>query len=237
MRGSRRHAGAGLCFVLLLVVTAPTQAQRAASGPTEGPFSLWGARTLRQRQSALMAGIGWPSAFFEFDFAPSNRFNLGFRGDLYYGSPFLDFNTAFGGGFSVPMRIHLWGKDRVDLGIGFRPGLDIGEAALFGRSGIYENDAGFAIHFGDPAFLFDITPTDSLTIFARAEVQLALVLVPDAEDEYFVATVSFTGGIEIALSRDLNLFVLTGVGPGFTRRGRFDRRFHFRFAFGIQFLL
>ncbi|MCC7541523.1 MAG: hypothetical protein IT379_35220 [Deltaproteobacteria bacterium] len=238
MRRRRALALAATCLILPFVYQATAGAQEAVRAvSTAGPFSLQGARTLRRGESALMAGIGWPSAFFEYDIGVSNRFNLGFRGDLYYGSPFLDFVTAFGGGFSVPMRLHIWGRNRIDLGIGLRPGIDVGESELFGQSGVFRDDSGFAIHLGDPAFLFDITPIDTLTIFARAEVQLALVIVPDADDTYFVSTLSFSGGIELSLSRDLNLFILSGVGPGFAKRGKFDRRLHFRLAIGIELLL
>lgn len=226
------------CLFLLFASESSALAQGLPrSVPTNGPFSLQGARTLRRGESALMAGLGWPSAFFEYDIGISQRFNLGFRGDLYYGSPFLDFITAFGGGFSVPMRIHLWGRNRIDIGFGLRPGIDVGESELFGQEGVFRDDAGFAIHLGDPAFLFDITPIDVLTVFARAEVQLALVFVPDPDETYFVGTVSFSGGIELSLARDLNLFVLSGVGPGFAKRGKFGRRLHFRFAIGIELLL
>lgn len=232
----------------------PAQSQRR--GPTPGGVDIWGARTLSPGQHAISVGGGWPSAFVQYDLAPSQNFGLGLRGDLYYGSPYYGFDTALGLGFYVPMRIHLYGRNKIDMGLGLRPGITIGEGELFIDHQFYENDFGFGLHLGDPAFLFSITPIPSLTVFARAELQIVLVIGPDADgadpDEYdddgafLIGTLGFVGGVEFHLSRSVNLFVLTGVGPGLQpghcyRRG--GRRYcdrdglFFRFAFGASFVL
>lgn len=256
---TRTHAFVLARFALafaLLLVTGAHVAEAQRRGPTNGATSIWGARTLRPGQHVLSVGGGWPSAFVQYDLAPSQRFGLGLRGDLYYGSPFYDFDTALGLGFSVPMRIHLYGRNKIDMGLGLRPGITIGEGELFIDHQFYDDGFGFGLHLGDPAFLFNITPIPTLTVFARAELQIVLVIGPndgsdpdefdDGDDAFLVGTLGFVGGVEFHLSRTVNLFVLTGVGPGFQpshcyRRG--GRRYcdrdglFFRFAFGASFTL
>lgn len=226
-------------------------------GPTSNAVDIWGARTMRGGQHAISVGAGWPSVFVQYDIGMGERFGLGLRGDLYYGSPFYDFDTALGLGFSVPMRFNFYSKNNIAIGMGLRPGITFGEGELFiDHAWNEDDDFGFGLHLGDPSFLFTITPIRQLTVFARADLQLVLVIGPDDDgdpdtfddddDAFFVGTLGFVGGVEWHLAPAVNLFALTGVGPGFQpdhcyRRGgrRYcdDDGLYFRFAFGATFIL
>ena len=103
-------------LALALVIAAPATA-RAQSVP-EGPLSMFGGKLLRGHEQAIAAGFGWPGMFFEYDIGVSNPFNLGFRGDLYFGNPFGGFDVGLGFGFSVIIAFVYWGFMQLGKALG-----------------------------------------------------------------------------------------------------------------------
>jgi hypothetical protein len=259
---TERHAGHGgpaprpwatrgrpivAALAVLVLVLVAAGAARAELPPLPG--SIHGGEVEVGGRGALTLGMGWPSTYVRYDLATRSTFGIGFRGDFFYGMPLFGFTFGLGTGFSVPMRIQVFERDRWTVAVFLKPQLFFG----FGDRwwGYHPRDC---YHWWGDAFFLDVgmdagvrvgfQPRPFLTVYFGGSTPLhILVIVPDhAETEVDVfVPILLTGGIELSLSRTVNFFVQTQVGPALgsyvrcvrcdgDECTRWDRAFHPAFA-------
>lgn len=202
----------------LATVLASSTEARAQSAPPQSPYSMFGGKLLDGGQSAIGAGFGWPGLFFEYDIGVSSAFNLGFRGDLYFGNPFGGFDVGLGFGFAVPMRIRIAQLQRVDLALKLAPRffagqLDVNQADL--------RDKAFVVGIGfEPGLLVGVRVHEKVNVIAGVSFPVLFAIDTDHEQTEVWFPIAAFGGAELALSDEFNLFGTLGVGPSIHAGGR-----------------
>jgi hypothetical protein len=199
---------------LLVAMLAALPASALAEG--RGPFSIRGGRLIGHGEDAISAGAGWPSAYFQYDTGVSSSFDLGLRGEFFWGSPTTSHGrllaTHLGAGLSAPLRLALSESRRIGIALGLRPGLYAG-GFTGSRGARFGDDAtGFGVQVA-PGALVTIAASDRLNVVAGAELPVLFLFVPDADVEVFLPIVPFVG-LEIGLADDLEATVLGAFGPG-----------------------
>jgi len=230
MKIVQRTVLSAVVLAAVVSVAAPSQAQ---STVPEGPFSTLGGKLLSSGENALAAGFGWPGIFFEYDLGVSNAFNLGFRGDLYFGNPFGGFDVGLGFGFAVPMRVRIAQLRRVDLALKLSPRFFVGQLDANRRD---FSDNTFAIGIGfEPGILVGVRVHRQVNIIAGASFPFMVAFVVDHEEmEVWFPIVAF-GGAEVGLSETFNLFGAISVGPAIHGGGdRTRAEALFALVFGLQ---
>ena len=119
-----------MAAVLAGVCAAPSAAEaqrrRRAPGFESGrPLSLYGGQTLG-RGSAIAAGGIFPGLFFQYQAALSQRFDLGFRADLLWGSPYSSTTIGYGIQLAMPMKLAIAQGRRVAFSLRINPDLVFG---------------------------------------------------------------------------------------------------------------
>lgn len=223
-------------FVAVIACPALSVA-RAESRPTSSDMSLWSGRTLGIDQTVVAAGAGWPDAWAEITHAPSSTFNVGVRASLLYGSPLMGFGSSFGVALSGPIRLHLYGKGKLDIALALRPFGVAGYGALVGEKGAFDND--FAYALGTEAFgLTGIRFSEAITFVLGAGFGAAWTDVPDRPDAgNLVGSVLAVVGLEALLSRDTLLFAHFTGGYGLAPERSFDGHGVARGSIGLAYLL
>lgn len=214
----------------VLLGTSAAQAQHAVP---EGPFSTLGGKLLQGHDNAFVAGFGWPGLFAEYDVGVSSSFNLGFRGDLYFGNPFGGFDVGLGFGFAVPMRVRIAQVGRVDLAVKLAPRFFMGQLDVNQRD---FRDRAFVLGFGfEPGLLVGVRVHQKVNIIAGASFPFLFAIDFDHEvSEVWFPIVAF-GGCELGLSDRLNLFGAVSVGPSIHGGGdRTRAEAFFGLVFGLQ---
>lgn len=214
--------------VLCIARTAEAQ-----QGAPDSPFSTIGGKVLDRGDNAIVAGFGWPGLFFEYDIGIANGFNLGFRGDLYFGNPFGGFDVGLGFGFAVPMRLRIAQLRRVDLAILLKPRFYLGQLDSNRRD--FRDDP-FVIGFGfEPGLLVGVRVHEKVNVVAGATFPFMIAFVVDHEaTEVWFPVVAF-GGAELGLSERFNLFGIVSVGPSIHGGGdRTRAEAVFGLVFGLQ---
>lgn len=220
----------GLAFAAVLLAAAPARAQSASP---ESPFSTLGGKLLDHGEDAIATGFGWPGIFFEYDLGVSSSFNLGFRGDLYFGNPFGGFDVGLGFGFAVPMRLRIAQLHRVDLAIKLAPRFYLGQLDANRRD---FDDKAFVLGIGfEPGILVGVRVHEQVNIIAGASFPLLFAFDADHEEmEVWFPVVAF-GGAEIGLSPNFNLFGQVSVGPAIHGGGdRTRAEALFALMFGLE---
>lgn len=180
-------------------------------------------------RGALSVAMGWPSIYVRYDVPTRGSFGLAFQGDFYYGRPVFGFDFGLGTGFSVPMRIQVLDRERWTLAVYVKPGFYMG----FGSNwylGYHATECdvlwgdrwwGDAFFFGvelEPGVRAGFAATPFLNVFFGASTPIHILLAfPEGAGtlvEPFVP-ILLTGGVELALSRSVNLFGQMTVGPAF----------------------
>lgn len=194
-------------------------------------------RTVGIRQKMVMAGAGWPSAWAEYMLAPTSRFNIGFRGTLLFASPIMGFETGVGGEASIPMRLHLFGKGKVDIAVSLTPDVVLGQAALTGQKGEFRDEFGMALRVMGGG-LVGVRLSQVFTLALGAGGEFGWVNAPNVvySDTLFAA-ITFMGGFELLLDYDVVLFAQVTGGVGFAPDRMFDGHSITRVAIGIAYLL
>ena len=213
-------------------VLAPTPV-RADSRPTSDDVSLFSGRTVESGDVVLAGGIGWPGVFAEALFAPSSRFNLSLRLDVDWGSPLMGLSTALGGELSIPMRIHLYGEDDIDIALALRPFGILGEGAAVGQEGVFADDLGGGVGL-ELGMRAGFHVSDAVTLAVGPFVQGAFVRTQDAGSG---STFSFgvLGAVEAVMSRATMLFFAVGGGYGVASDELFERRGIVRLHLGLAY--
>jgi hypothetical protein len=209
---------------------------RADDRPTSGDMSVISGRTLGNGETALAGGVGWPGLWAQATFAPSSTFNLGFRGSVLYGSPFMGFNAGIGGEVAVPVRLWLFGSGSLDVSLFLEPGVVVAEGSLVGQQGAFQNDLGLA-GYGTFAALSGAQLSDALTLVLGLGGNVAYVVVPDASGGDLVGAVLAIAGIEALVSRDTLLFLELRGGVGFKPDLLFGGQEAVRGSIGIAYQL
>ncbi len=185
------------------------------------PGSVQGGEVEIGGRGALTLGLGWPSTYARYDLPSRGSFGIGFRGDFFYGMPIFGFTFGLGTGFSVPMRIQLFDRDRWSVALFLRPQAFLG----FGDRwwGFHPRDClgwwsdALFLDFGmDVGVRVGLEATSFLDVFFGASTPLhVLVILPEgAETEVDVfVNIVLLGGVEVALTETINAFAMVQVGP------------------------
>lgn len=251
-----RRALATLVLGALLVcaLAAPASAQRRDF--SAGGVSQFGGQTLPGR-NALAAGGLYPSLWFQFTLGLSRRFDLGFRGDLFYASP-LENEYGPGLGFSLPMRLALTQGGKVSIALKLAPSVIAGEFEddeLDGRycrhtaggwrcwndpddfyDGYNDDDFGFGMGF-EFGVLMGI-PVKIVNIIVGITSPFHIVFFEDHDGADIYFPIAGYGGAEVRLTDRLNVFGLIQPGVSYhsNERGTEMEGF-FRFWAGIEYAL
>ncbi len=219
-----------VAVVLLLasVVLAPRPALadeadgEAAPEPADERLTVVGGATNPEGESAIVAAYGWPGLQIGGVFAPSERFDLGPRGQLLQGSPIMGLPFALGFELSLPMRIRLLTAGRTDLGLALRPYGLVGRASLVGLE-----ESGKKRWFG-----YAFGGQGGLRVGHRVHEKIVLgwgvlgsidfVAVPNDDSSDLVGTVTGTIGIESRITRATLFFLSAEAGYGFAPDSFFD---------------
>lgn len=209
---------------------------RAQSTVPEGPFSTLGGKLLPAHEQAIAAGFGWPGMFFEYDIGVSNPFNLGFRGDLYFGNPFGGFDVGLGFGFAVPMRLRIAQIKRVDLALKLAPRFFAGQLDVNQRD---FRDKAFVIGIGfEPGILVGVRVHEKVNVIAGVSFPFLLAIDTNHDETEVWFPIAAFGGAELALSDRFNLFGTLGVGPSIHGGGRRTKaEAYFGLLLGFQYRL
>lgn len=244
-RRDRREGGSGAFrveAVALAVATAMVLALastgHAQDRPTSGDMSILSGRTLGNGETVLAAGLGWPGIWAQVTLAPSSTFNLGVRATVLYGSPVMGLGSGVGGSLSVPMRLHLFGKDTLDLALTLEPGFALGEGALAGQETAFADNFGYA-GWADVGALAGMQVSEAVTLTLGVLGEVAYVDVPDndVDGRHLVGGVLGVLAVEALMSRDTMLFAELRGGWGFANERLFDGHEILRVSLGLAYLL
>ncbi len=225
-----------LLSVSVSVSVAPAAAR--ADRPTSGDMSILSGRTLGNGETVLAAALGWPGIWGEVVLAPSSTFNVGIRGSVLYGSPVMGLGHGVGGGLTVPLRLHVFGREALDLAIAVEPGFAAGEGALAGQTGTFANDFGWAA-WSDAGALVGMRVSDAVTLTLGLLGEVAWVNVAEdtVDGQQLVGGAVAVLAAEALMSRDTMLFGELRGGWGFAPERLFDGHEILRLSLGIAYLL
>ncbi len=207
--------------------------------PSSGDMSLFSGRTMGNGEAALAAGLGWPSIWAGIWLSPSSVLDFGIRGHVYYGSPVESLTTGAGGGLTIPVRIHLFGKDTFDLAIRLEPELVLGEGRLVGQDAVAGGYFGLGVVVLG-GFLAGAQVSDRVTLSFGIAGEGGFLTSPAAGA---TASSGFGGlvgqlGLEALMARDTMLFVHVEGGIGFAAEVLFpDGQEILRASLGFAYLL
>lgn len=225
-----------LALLLGLALTLSTGTSSAQSRPTSDDLSILSGRTVGNGEVVLSGGLGWPGFWVEVLLSPTSRFDLSIRAHVDYGAQ-VGFSTALGGGLSLPMRLHVYGHDDIDVALALRPFALVGEGATVGQQGTFANDVGYGLGVEGGArvgfHLGDVT-----TIALGATALFAWTDVPDADGAGNVlGAVAGIFGVEGVMTRSTMLFLEAQAGYAFVAEGLFDRPLYVRLSVGMSYRL
>ncbi len=205
--------------------------------PTSGDLSIFSGRTNGNGETALAAGVGWPGIWAGLFLSPSSTFNLGIRGHVYYGSPIMGFSTGAGGGVTIPIRIHVFGSDKLDISLYVEPGVVLGEASLVGEVVTFSDAFGYGVYAVAGA-LAGAQLSDSVTLAIGLMGQGGYVHTPSKSINPVgpIGAVLVSAALEALMSRDTMLFVEIRGGAGFSDT-LFDSQGIFQGSLGLAYLL
>lgn len=210
---------------------------QADSRPTTGDMSILSGRTLGNGEMVLAAGLGWPGIWGQVVLAPSSTFNLGLRGTVLYGSPLMGLGHGVGGAVTAPMRLHVFGRDTLDVSLAVEPGFALGEGALAGQQESFANDLGL-LAWAEGGVLAGLQVSSAVTLTLGLLGELAFVDVPDSADgRHLVGGAVGVLAAEALMSRDTMLFGEVRGGWGFAAEQLFDGHEIVRLSLGIAYLL
>lgn len=222
-----------LPLLLLLVSTAAS----AQTRPTSDDMSILSGRTVGNGDIVIAAALGWPGFWAEIVFAPTSRFNIGFRGAVDYGSPLMDLETGIGGDVSIPMRLHLYGRNDIDVAAVLRPLAIFGEGALVGQRSTFADNFGWGVG-AEGGMRAGFHVSDAVTLAAGALVTIVYVDTPDAaRSNGIVSTFAAVAAVEALMSRRTLLFAELVGGYGVARDELFADHGVLRLSLGVAFRL
>lgn len=238
----------------LCLATAPAQAQRREFA--NGGVSQLGGQVLPGR-SAIATGGLYPGLWFQFTTSLSRRFDLGFRGDLYYASP-LGNQYGAGTGFSLPMRLALSQTSRVSVALKLAPSFIAGNFEDDELNGVYCRDtpdgwrcwdnrnafyrgydnSDFGLGMGFEIGVLVGIPVKIVNIIVGITSPIHLVFYDDHDGGDLYIPVAPFGGAEIRLTDKLNVFGMAQPGVTFHSNGHGrEMEGYFRFWAGIELAL
>lgn len=221
----------------ICALAVSTSTATAQSRPTSDEVSILSGRTLGNGELVLAAAIGWPGFWAEAVFAPTSRFNIGVRATVLYGSPLMGFGAGIGGEVSLPMRLHLYGHDSLDVALFARPFGLMGEGVLVGQQMFFADEVGYGIG-SELGAVLGYAPREGLTLTFGLGGLGAFVDVPDSTAASHAVGAFFgLAGVEINVSRETLLFVDLQGGYGIRPSGTFDGPGLLRVAIGAAYLL
>jgi hypothetical protein len=237
-----RFLALAVCAAVTSTALAQSIAPPPVAGPTSGEPSLHSGRTIGVGETLVAASAGFPGVSAELVLAPSSTFNVGVRAAFLYASPIMGTTLGFGGQVALPLRLHVFGQDTLDLAVLVVPTAVLGEGSVVGEASLsqFADDFGYAL-YGEAGARLGWHPDDGLTLLAGASAEIGFAHTPSFGGPDFFTTFLGTLGLEGLLARDLMLFVLAQAGGGVAaNRGGlalFARRFVLRVTAGAAFLL
>lgn len=182
---------------------------------TSGDVSLLSGRTNGTGEVVIAGAAGWPWIWAHVDFGLDPAFNLGIRAVLVYGSPVMGVEPGVGGEASVPIRIHFFGEDELDLSFFLTPSVSFGEAIIVGERAAAAGDFGWGLRV-EGGVLVGYRALEDITLVFGPGGQFGLMNTPSAGNFNAVGAVYARLGIEGLISRDTMLFALADAGVGFS---------------------
>ncbi|MGE0784096.1 MAG: hypothetical protein AB7S26_00310 [Sandaracinaceae bacterium] len=210
-------------FVSVLAFAAVAHAQEIDPPPavptTSGDASLSSGRTNGSGEVIVAAAAGWPGIWVEVEVAFDSVFNAGLRLGLVYGSPFMALAPGVGGEAAVPLRLHVFGEDKLDLAIFATPAFVIGEAAITGEGGTAAaGDLGIGSRI-EGGLVAGYRALDDVTLILGLGGHVGVVGTPSTATYSAVGGVFARIGIEGLISRDTLLFAVGDAGIGIAPTG------------------
>ncbi|MCB9640537.1 MAG: hypothetical protein H6728_03380 [Myxococcales bacterium] len=202
------------CLVVLCGLWFGLGSQQANAGTS----TAFGGALLGQGEVILAGGVGFPEAFFHFDFANSSQFNLAFQARINYnlGLPF------FGGfGFiNVPMRIGIIQDNKFSFALKLDPGGFIG-----GNGSQLPFIVGFQLGV---AALFTIHVMERFNLNFGVELPMLLSFDPNNRltEVGFHLPVELMVGGEVEINEKFSVFANVSGGP-YVYFGNLARRLTF----------
>ncbi len=182
-----------------------------------GPFSIHGGELVGNGQDAVSAGLGWPGILVQYDHGLSSSLDVGGRGELLWASPTSEPGSLLethvpGLQASVPIRLRLSESRSVGIALGLRPGVYFGPfgGARGNRFGDDDMNLGIGLEAG---VQITIATSSSMNVVAGVSIPAFALLLLDAGEQEFFFPLLPSGGFELGLADDLNLFVLGKFGP------------------------
>ena len=216
--------------VLTMLGASPAAADR----PTSDALSLISGRTVGNGEVVISAGLGWPGFFAEVLFSPSSKFDLSLRAHVDYGA-LLGTATGVAGGLSVPMRLHVYGEDDIDIAIAARPFALLGEGAIMGEELTFADDFGYALGL-EAGLRVGFHVSEGATITVGAAGLFAWTSVNGAGGGAVGGGAPLVG-IEANFNRQTVFFAEALVGYAGAPENRFGRQMWMRLALGIGYRL
>jgi hypothetical protein len=203
--------------------------------PALADTSLWTGRTLPRGHAAMAAGVGWPGLFVELALAPTERWNVGGRVQVNYGSPLMGIASGIGGDVQLPARYRFFTDGDVDVALALRPGFTFGQGALVGLEGSASNDFGWAARL-DAGVLVGVRTSDTTTVGLGALLGGGLSGDPEGRLTPFGCLYANVA-LELVVSADTLLFLSLESGYGLARAGTFGTALVFRLWLGLAYEL
>jgi hypothetical protein len=217
--------------VLLFLSVASTA---SADRPTSDALSLISGRTVGNGEVVISAGLGWPGFFAEILFSPSSTFDLSLRGHVDYGG-LIGTATGVAGGLSVPMRLHVYGADDIDVAIAARPFALFGEGAIMGEEGVFADDFAYALGL-EAGVRAGFHVSDAATLTVGAAGLFAWTNVKGAGGGAVGGGAPLVG-VEANFNRSTLFFAELLLGYAGAPENRFSRQMWMRLALGIGYRL
>ena len=128
----------------------------------------------------------------------------------------MSLEPGVGGEASVPVRIHVFGEDQLDISLFITPSFTFGEAATVGQAGFAaaSGEFGWGLR-GEGGLLAGYRAMEDITLILGAAGQFGLMNTPSTGDFNAVGAAYLRLGIEGLISRDTMLFAMADGGVGF----------------------
>lgn len=197
--------------------------------------SVLGGSLLDEGEVAISAGIGFPDAFVQFDFANSRRLNLALRGSIQYNYGFPIFGVY--GSISAPLRIGLIQPPSFRIKDGrvlpetrtFSPwsaSIQIHPGLLFMGISPEVHQYTFGVSLGLSVIVgYQVSP--KLHVFFGLDFPMSLTIEPSNVRNApigFNLPIEAVGGVEYNVHPKWSLFARLAIGP-MVYWGQFARQF------------
>ncbi len=208
----QRAAALALISLGLLFVSAGRAFAQANPGNTR-TVSVISGRLLERGRSTFTFQAGWPGVNGQLTLAPLDRFNIGLRAAIYYGSPIMGFANGFGSAAEFPMRIEVSGEGDWHLSVAIEPSVLLAQGRLVGQrfGGLDKLSIAPSIFAG---LLLGVRAGDIVTFTIGGLLGAGLLHAVDAGTTEGYTAALARAGLEFAITRDIVIHAVGELGFG-----------------------